>query len=203
VQIILPFLDPPLFVAVWKVAIGRISLYLLDTDIDSNAPWNRGISAHLYIGDIEQRLRQEMVLGIGGSEVLRSLDIKHSVMHLNEGHPAFALLERIREKMQGGMKYENAAAQIKATTIFTTHTPVPAGHDVFPFYLMDKYFSHYYPLLGLKREEFIGLGSNPADPNAGFNMTAFAPRWPDTITQSAKDMAKWQAGCGRLSGQTR
>ena len=83
-----PFLDPPLFVAVWKVAIGRISLYLLDTDIDSNDPWNRGISAHLYIGDVEQRLRQEIVLGIGGSEVLRCLGIKHSVMHLNEGHPA-------------------------------------------------------------------------------------------------------------------
>jgi glycogen phosphorylase len=171
-----PFLDPSLFVAVWKVAIGRISLYLLDTDIDRNDPWNRGISAHLYIGDIEQRLRQEIVLGIGGSEVLRSLGIKHSLMHLNEGHPAFALLERIREMMQDGASYEDAAAQIKATTIFTTHTPVPAGHDVFPFYLMDKYFSRYYPLLGLNREDFIRLGFNPADPNAGFNMTAFALR---------------------------
>lgn len=171
-----PFMDPPVFVAVWKVAIGRISLYLLDTDIDSNDPWNRGISAHLYIGDIEQRLRQEIVLGIGGSEVLDTLGIKHSVMHLNEGHPSFALLERIRERMQGGMSYEDAAAQVKNTTVFTTHTPVPAGHDVFPFYLMDKYFSHYYPLLGLKRDEFLKLGSNPSDPNAGFNMTAFALR---------------------------
>jgi starch phosphorylase len=171
-----PFLDPPVFVAVWKVAIGRISLYLLDTDIDSNDPWNRGISAHLYIGDIEQRLRQEIVLGIGGSEVLGALGIKHSVMHLNEGHPAFALLERIRERMQEGMSHEDAVRHVKATTIFTTHTPVPAGHDVFPFYLMDKYFNRYYPLLGLKREEFIGLGSNPADPNAGFNMTALALR---------------------------
>ncbi len=169
-----PFLDPPIFVAVWKVAIGRISLYLLDTDIDRNDPWNRGISAHLYIGDIEQRLRQEIVLGIGGSEVLSTLGIKHSVMHLNEGHPAFAILERIRERMQGQMSYEDAVAQVKATTIFTTHTPVPAGHDVFPFYLMDKYFSRYYPLLGLNRDDFISLGSNPADPNAGFNMTAFA-----------------------------
>jgi starch phosphorylase len=171
-----PFLDPPVFVAVWKVAIGRISLYLLDTDIDSNDPWNRGISAHLYIGDIEQRLRQEIVLGIGGSEVLGALGIKHTVMHLNEGHPAFAVLERIRERMQDGMSYGDAFRHVRATTIFTTHTPVPAGHDVFPFYLMDKYFNRYYPLLGLKREEFIGLGSNPADPNAGFNMTAFALR---------------------------
>ncbi len=171
-----PFLDPPIFVAVWKVAIGRISLYLLDTDIDSNDPWNRGISAQLYIGDIEQRLRQEIVLGIGGSEVLEALGIKHSVMHLNEGHPAFAILERIRDRMQEGLSYEDAVRHVKDTTIFTTHTPVPAGHDVFPFYLMDKYFNRYYPLLGLKREEFIGLGSNPADPNAGFNMTAFALR---------------------------
>jgi starch phosphorylase len=171
-----PFLDPPVFVAVWKVAIGRIFLYLLDTDIDSNDPWNRGISAHLYIGDIEQRLRQEIVLGIGGSEVLAALGIKHSVMHLNEGHPAFAVLERIREMMQDGMSYGDAFRHARATTIFTTHTPVPAGHDVFPFYLMDKYFNRYYPLLGLKREEFIGLGSNPTDPNAGFNMTAFALR---------------------------
>ena len=107
---------------------------------------------------------------------MRSLGIKHSLMHLNEGHPAFALLERIRERMQDGASYEDAAAQIKATTIFTTHTPVPAGHDVFPFYLMDKYFSRYYPLLGLNREDFIRLGFNPADPNAGFNMTAFALR---------------------------
>jgi starch phosphorylase len=91
-------------------------------------------------------------------------------MHLNEGHPAFAILERIRERVQGGLSYEDAAAQVKATTIFTTHTPVPAGHDVFPFYLMDKYFSRYYPLLGLKREDFIRLGANPADPNAGFNI---------------------------------
>lgn len=171
-----PFLDPPVFVAVWKVAIGRISLYLLDTDVDSNDPWNRGISAHLYIGDIEQRLRQEIVLGIGGSEVLGALGIKHSVMHLNEGHPAFAVLERIRERMHEGLSYEDAFRQVRDTTIFTTHTPVPAGHDVFPFYLMDKYFNKYYPLLGMKREAFIELGSNPADPNAGFNMTAFALR---------------------------
>jgi len=171
-----PFMEPPVVVAVWKVAIGRISLYLLDTDIDKNDPWNRKISAHLYTGDLEQRLRQEIILGIGGSEVLSSLGIKHSVMHLNEGHPAFALLERIRERVQDGMSYEDAASHVKATSVFTTHTPVPAGHDVFPFHLMDRYFSDYYPLLGLKREEFLKLGSNPANSRAGFNMTAFALR---------------------------
>ncbi|MGE5893103.1 MAG: alpha-glucan family phosphorylase [bacterium] len=170
-----PFIDP-LHVAVWKVDVGRIPLYLMDADIPENDPWNRRISAHLYIGDREQRLRQEIVLGIGGSEVLNVLGIKHSVLHLNEGHPAFALLERIRERVQGGMGYTEAAQQVRATSVFTTHTPVPAGHDVFPFSLMDKYFSNYYPLLGLSRDDFLQLGISPKEPSAGFNMTAFALR---------------------------
>jgi starch phosphorylase len=108
----------------------------MDTDIEMNEPWNRGISSRLYSGDVEQRLRQEIVLGIGGSEVLEALGIKRSVTHLNEGHPAFALLEQIRDRVQGGMHYEEAAEKVRKTAIFTTHTPVPAGHDVFPFHLM-------------------------------------------------------------------
>jgi starch phosphorylase len=171
-----PFIDPPIYVAVWKLEVGRIPLYLLDTDIEINDPWNRRISAHLYIGDIEQRLRQEIVLGIGGSEVLNTLGIKHSALHLNEGHPAFALLERIRERAEDGMSFDNAVQQVRSTSIFTTHTPVPAGHDVFPFHLMDKYFSHYYPLLGLNRDAFLQLGIHPESPTSGFNMTAFALR---------------------------
>ena len=174
-----PFIDPPIHVAVWKVSVGRVPLYLMDTDIELNDPWNRLISAHLYIGDIEQRLRQEIVLGIGGREVMDTLGIKHSVLHLNEGHPAFALLERIRERMEDGMSFEDAAEQVRATTVFTTHTPVPAGHDVFPFHLMDKYFSHYYPMLGLSRDAFLQLGIHPEQPAAGFNMTAFALRMSD------------------------
>ena len=106
-----PFIDPPIYVAVWKIAVGRISLYLVDTDIEMNDPWNRSIAYHLYIGDIEQRLRQEIVLGIGGSEVLNTIGIKHSVLHLNEGHCAFALLERIREKIEEGMSFKKAAEQ--------------------------------------------------------------------------------------------
>ncbi|NOY64232.1 MAG: glycosyltransferase family 1 protein [Nitrospirae bacterium] len=171
-----PFIEPPIYVAVWKLQVGRIQLYLMDTDIEINDPWNRVISARLYIGDMEQRLRQEIVLGIGGSEVLSTLGIKHSVLHLNEGHPAFAILERIRKRVEGGMSFEEASREVKATTVFTTHTPVPAGHDVFPFHLMDKYFGHYYPLLGLNREEFLELGIHPSEPAAGFNMTAFALR---------------------------
>jgi starch phosphorylase len=171
-----PFIDPPIFVAVWKVSVGTVPLYLMDTDIEQNDPWNRLISSHLYIGDNEQRLRQEIVLGIGGREVLDTLGIEHSVLHLNEGHPAFAILERIRERIEGGMGFDDAAKQVRDTTVFTTHTPVPAGHDVFPFRLMDNYFSHYYPKLGLERDAFLRLGIHPEQPEAGFNMTAFALR---------------------------
>jgi starch phosphorylase len=171
-----PLTEPPIYVAVWKIAVGRVSLYLMDTDIEVNDPWNRGIPARLYTGDVEQRLRQEIILGIGGSEVLETLGIKHSVLHLNEGHPAFVLLERIRDQVQAGMSYEEAAHQVKATTVFTTHTPVAAGHDVFPFPLMEKYFHSYWPALGLDHDSFLQLGIHPKEPHAGFNMTAFALR---------------------------
>jgi starch phosphorylase len=171
-----PCIEPPIHVAVWRIAVGRIPLYLMDTDIEINDPWNRRISQHLYISDVEQRLRQEIVLGIGGSQVLNTLGIKHSLLHLNEGHAAFALLERIRERVQEGMSYEEAAQQVRATSVFTTHTPVPAGHDVFSFELMEKYFRSYWSNLELDRDIFLQLGINPKDPNAGFNMTAFALR---------------------------
>ncbi len=171
-----PVVEPPMYVEVWKVQIGRISLYLIDTDIEMNDPWNRGISSHLYIAGPELRLRQEIVLGIGGAEVLNTLGIRHSVLHLNEGHPAFAILERIRERIDSGTSYDKAAEQVRATTVFTTHTPVPAGHDVFPFSMIEKYFSGYWPSLSLDRDSFMRLGMNPDDPSAGFNMTVFAVR---------------------------
>jgi len=170
-----PFIEPPIYVAVWKIAVGRIPLYLMDTDIDHNDPWNRGISARLYIGDRELRLRQAIVLGIGGDEVLDTLGVHRSILHLNEGHPAFALLERIREKVsEEKLPFEEAARQVRSTSIFTTHTPVPAGHDVFSFALMEKYFHSYWPSLGLSHDEFLQLGVNPSEPRAGFNMTVMA-----------------------------
>jgi starch phosphorylase len=171
-----PLIEPAIHVAVWKISVGRVDLYLLDTDIDINDPWNRGISARLYIGDQEQRLRQEIVLGIGGSEVLETLGIKLSMVHLNEGHAAFCLLERIKDRVQSGMSFEDAAGYVRCSTVFTTHTPVTAGHDIFPFYLMEKYFHAYWPALGLDRDRFLHLGIHPDDPGAGFNMTAFALR---------------------------
>jgi starch phosphorylase len=171
-----PFIEPPIFVSVWKISVGRVSLYLMDTDIEENHPWNRAISARLYTGDVEHRLRQEIVLGIGGSEVLERLGIRHTVLHLNEGHAAFALLERIRDRVEAGMGYEDAAREVQASSVFTTHTPVPAGHDIFPFHLMEKYFSAYWPSLGIDHDAFLRLGMHPDEPDAGFNMTAFALR---------------------------
>ncbi len=188
-----PFIDPPIHVAVWKIMVGRVPLYLLDTDIELNDPWNRDITAHLYTGDIEQRLRQEIVLGIGGSEVLEVLGIKHSVLHLNEGFPAFAILERIRDKILEGMSYDDAFQQVRSTSVFTTHTPIGAGHDVFPFYLMDKYFSNYYPLLGLNRNDFLELGLHPKNPSAGFNMTALALKlsaYPNGVSRKHGEIAR-------------
>jgi len=169
-----PFIDPPIYIAVWKVDIGNIPLYLLDTDIRENDPSNRMISYRLYTGDLEQRLKQEIVLGIGGSYVLDILGIRPTIVHLNEGHPAFTLLERIREHIADKMNFEDASKRVRETTVFTTHTPVPAGHDAFPYALMDKYFNPYYSLLGTDRQAVLRLGYAPQDPPDMFNMTAFA-----------------------------
>lgn len=171
-----PLIEPPIHIAVWKVEVGCIPLYLMDTDLDLNDPWNRRISQHLYTGDLEQRLQQEIVLGIGGSQVLAALGISHAVLHFNEGHAAFALLERVRERVAGGMSWADAAEAVRRTSVFTMHTPVPAGLDVFPFPLIEKYFRSYWPALGLSREEFFRLGVSPDEPDRGFNMSAFALR---------------------------
>jgi glycogen phosphorylase len=171
-----PLTEPPIHVAVWKVAVGRVALYLMDTDIDINDPWNRAISARLYIGDLEQRLRQEIVLGLGGAEMLKALGIDHYLLHLNEGHAAFALLERIRTMVSAGSDFATACQKNINATIFTTHTPVPAGHDIFSFQLIEKYFHSYWPHLGLDRDAFFKLGAHPENPDAGFNMTAFSLR---------------------------
>jgi starch phosphorylase len=172
-----PFTHPTIHVAVWQVMVGRIPLYLMDTNLEINDPEHRRISNHLYVSDMEQRLLQEIVLGIGGSEMLATMGIKHSVLHMNEGHPAFALLERIRERVDQKVSFADAVQQVQATSVFTTHTPVPAGHDVFPQDLINRYICQCYPNLGVSWEDFLKLGASPTDPpNAGFNMTAFALR---------------------------
>jgi starch phosphorylase len=171
-----PFLDPPVYVTVWKAEVGTVPLYLMDTDIEQNTPWNRGITSQLYTGNIEQRLLQEYVLGIGGCAVLETLGTHDFILHLNEGHTAFALVARIRKEIERGKSCEKAIEYVRATSVFTTHTPVAAGHDVFPFSLMDKYFTGYYGFCGLDRESFLQLGVHPDNPAAGFNMAALALR---------------------------
>ncbi len=166
-----------IYVAVWRVSLGSVSLYLMDTDVEENEPWDRELSARLYGGDQETRIRQEMVLGIGGVRMLERLGIRPAIFHANEGHAAFLMLERIRGLVQSGMSFTDAVEHVRSTTIFTTHTPVPAGNDTFPFYLVEKHFAGYWESLSLDREQFLALGGY-SDGHGGvsFNMTALALR---------------------------
>ena len=123
--------DHPIKLAIWKVRVGRVPLFLLDSDVEGNPEWTRTVSSRLYGGDSEHRLRQEMILGIGGVRALRALGCDPAYWHANEGHAAFSLLERLREHVVAGETFEDARKLVAATTVFTTHTPVPAGHDHF------------------------------------------------------------------------
>jgi len=164
----------PLCLAVWQVQVGRVPIYLLDSDVEGNPDWTRELSSRLYGGDTEHRLRQEIVLGIGGVRLLRSLGIEPVYWHANEGHAALHLLERVREHVSTGMTFDEAVTAVRACTIFTTHTPVPAGHDIFSHAMMDRYFQNYWPELGLSRDEFLALGAHGEHP--GFNFTALSLR---------------------------
>ena len=163
-------------VELWHVQVGRVNLYLMDTDVEQNEPWDRELTHRLYGGDHEMRIKQEIVLGIGGVRALRALGIDPAVWHMNEGHSAFLILERIREMVEKGMRFEDAAAAVRATSVFTTHTPVPAGHDAFAFHLIEKYFWHYWDRLGLDRESFMALGAHQEPWGTAFNMTVLALR---------------------------
>ncbi|MGE5329636.1 MAG: alpha-glucan family phosphorylase [Deltaproteobacteria bacterium] len=164
------------FAKVWQVKVGRISIYMLDTNLDINNPDDRQLTARLYGGDQEMRISQEILLGIGGIRTLDALGIKPTVYHMNEGHSSFLGLELIRKLVQGkGLTFKVAKEVVSACTVFTTHTPVPAGNDVFPVNLIDKYFSNYWGSLGISRNEFIDLGLRigPDAPQV-FNMTVLA-----------------------------
>ncbi len=180
-----------IYVSVWRVRLGSLSLYLMDTDVEENEPWDRELSARLYGGDQETRIRQEMVLGIGGVRMLERLGIRPAVFHANEGHAAFLMLERIRTMVQNGTSFSDAVDSVRATTVFTTHTPVPAGHDAFPFHLVEKHFHNFWGSMGLDREQFLALGEYP-DHYGGvnFNMTALALR-----------LSGYHNGVSKLHGQ--
>jgi len=172
--VLVPPFDPPVHVGVWVAMVGRVPLYLLTTDLDANQPWDRAISQRLYTGDLEHRLRQEIVLGVGGMRALAELGVVPRAVHLNEGHPAFAVLERLAAPLARGQGWPEALAAVRQSTVFTTHTPLHAGTDVFPFPLIEKYLLPYCERVGIPRDAFLALGLNPSDPGAGFNMTAFA-----------------------------
>lgn len=163
---------------VWRLRIGLSAIYLLDTDIDRNDPDDRVLSHNLYGGDQEMRLRQEIVLGIGGVRALRALGLSPEVWHANEGHAAFMTLERLAELVAEGRPADAAMRTVAATTVFTTHTPVAAGHDAFSTELMDKYFAGYLPRLGLDRDALLALGRHPHD-DGRFHMSALAMRMAD------------------------
>ncbi|MDO9334730.1 MAG: alpha-glucan family phosphorylase [Dehalococcoidales bacterium] len=168
------FGDRPLYLGVWLVKVGRINVYLLDTNVEMNSPADRQLSARLYSADREQRLQQEIVLGIGGVRALRTLGIEPSVWHGNEGHTSFMMLERVREEIEKGSSYVKALEHVRSTTVFTTHTPVPAGTDVFPDNLMDKYFRGFWSQMGIDRSTFLKLGQHNGAQDSDFNMTILA-----------------------------
>ena len=171
-----PLGDRSVLVAVWRVRLGRVTLYLLDTSLEENAPWDRELSARLYGGDRETRIQQEIILGVGGVRALKALGVNPGVFHLNEGHAGFVVLQRIRDLIEEGATFDDALAEIRKTTMFTTHTPVPAGHDAFPFSMVEKHLASCWGTLGPNRDRFLALGSYDNGGGIQFNMTALAIR---------------------------
>ena len=167
-----------LYLKVWQINVGRVKLYLLDSDIDKNNEEDRDVTLRLYGGDQEMRIRQEIVLGMAGVNLLKTLGLNPTVYHMNEGHSAFLNLEIIKNIIkEKEVSFEVARDIASSKTVFTTHTPVPAGNDIFPVALVEKYFKDFWPRLGLSREEFLRLGMKPlGELEPGFNMGILALR---------------------------
>ena len=165
-----------LYLKVWQVNVGRVTLYLLDSDIDKNNEEDRDVTLKLYGGDQEMRIRQEIVLGMAGVNLLKTLELEPTVYHMNEGHSAFLTLEIIKNTIkEKQVSFEVAKDIASSKTVFTTHTPVPAGNDIFPLDLVKKYFKDFWPRLGLSEEEFMKLGMKPCNElENGFNMGILA-----------------------------
>ena len=165
-----------LYLKVWQINVGRVKLYLLDSDIEKNNEEDRDVTLRLYGGDQEMRIRQEIVLGMAGVNLLRTLGLKPTVYHMNERHSAFLTLEIIKNTIKEKQVSFDVAKDIASSkTVFTTHTPVPAGNDIFPLDLVEKYFKDFWPRLGISKEEFLKLGMKPTqDLEPGFNMGILA-----------------------------
>jgi starch phosphorylase len=188
-------------VKVWSLAIGRITLYMLDTDVPENSEEDRHITAQLYGGDHELRVKQEIVLGIGGVHALHALGIKPSVFHMNEGHSAFLSLELIRRQVADHkLDFYSALQIVAAANIFTTHTPVPAGNDAFALDLMHKYFGDYPGQVGIDWPTFASFGQFRHHPTEPFSMTILALRTSRHANGVSKLHGRVSQGCGRMSG---
>ena len=176
VTVTIAFPGRTLSARVWKCQVGRTDLYLLDADYEANLEEDRQITHYLYGGDWENRLKQEILLGIGGIRALRKMGIRNQVYHCNEGHAAFIGIERIRELVNHRkLTFSEALEVIRSSSLFTTHTPVPAGHDAFPESMIRQYLAHYPDVLGITWEQFINLGkTNPNDPEERFSMSVLA-----------------------------
>jgi glycogen phosphorylase len=168
------FPDGPVFVRIWEVRVGRTPLYLLDTNIDANNPTVRQLTTRLYWSDINLRVLQEVVLGVGGVRALRALGFEPQVWHMNEGHAAFMTLERARELVQKGMGFDEAIEKTRVNNVFTTHTPVPAGNDEFPLWLIDKHLASLWPELNLTRDQFVDLARHQQNWGETFSMPVLA-----------------------------
>jgi starch phosphorylase len=165
----------------WEIRVGRVPLYLLDTNVNGNSENDRRLTARLYSSDLDLRISQEIILGIGGVRALRKLGYSPDVWHMNEGHSAFLSLERAYEFVEQGLSFDEAVELIRSSTLFTTHTPVPAGSDEFPLWLIDKYFAELWPKLTLDRESFINLARHKVSWGETFSMPILAIRMAEKI----------------------
>ncbi len=179
---------------IWKATIGRIELFLLDTDLKANKPADRKLTHHLYGGNRTDRIRQEILLGIGGLLALDALGIEPTVFHLNEGHAAFCGLERLRRLIKAGMSFSEAQETVRGSSVFTTHTPVPEGNDRFETPLFNRYLGHFASALGLTKDEFLALGrEDESDRKEPFCMTVLALK----LSEHCNGVAKLHAETSR------
>ncbi|MBQ6307104.1 MAG: alpha-glucan family phosphorylase [Bacteroidales bacterium] len=188
VKVSIAFPGRSVYAKAWRVNVGRIGLYLLDTDIEENSPEDRGITSRLYGGDSEMRIKQEMFLGVGGIRLLEAMGMKPTIYHCNEGHAAFSGLERLRVYInKHNLDFDVALELVRASTLFTTHTPVPAGHDAFEEHLIRTYMPHYANRMNISWERFMGLGRfNPNNPNEKFSMSVLATNLSQEVNGVSK-----------------
>lgn len=175
-MIYVKFPERRIYLKVWQINVGRVKLYLMDSDIEENAEEYRNITKTLYGGDQEMRISQEIILGMGGVRLLKTLGLTPTVYHMNEGHSSFLILELIKNTIkEKQLSFEMAKDIVSSKTVFTTHTPVPAGNDIFPIQLVEKYFKDYWERFGITKQEFMQMGMKPnPEENSGFNMGILA-----------------------------